>query len=301
MRQARAEYGSIVAQLTASPGGPITMSALRDMLDDDARFGVANYDEFTARNLGELRAWLDPQLQEGPIEVSLVGDVPWEQAQDAVASTLGALGKRARVAEQTPKVPAVFGPVGSVVRLSPISPNVAQIAAAWYWPVPIVTDIPLERRCYVLAAVLAERLRVKLREELGATYAPMVSFTRTDGFPNLNFFVFYAEIEPARSRQVYNLLLREARDLSENGPTADEFERAKLPYIRSMTDDLRTNSYWGGTVLEDAQQRPSRIVAARNRATDIASITRGELAALARRYLAPERAYKYATTHEAKR
>ena len=62
-----------------------------------------------------------------------------------------------------------------------------------------------------------------------------------------------------------------------------------------MTDDLRTNVYWSVTVLGDAQQRPNRITAARDRATDIAAITREEVTALARRHLPVTRAFKFAT------
>jgi zinc protease len=62
-----------------------------------------------------------------------------------------------------------------------------------------------------------------------------------------------------------------------------------------MTDNLRTNAYWGMTVLSDAQQNPARIVAARDRAADILAITREELGALAQQHLAPRQAFKFVT------
>ena len=37
--------------------------------------------------------------------------------------------------------------------------------------------------------------------------------------------------------------------------TDDEFERAKLPFVRARDNDLRNTRYWGYTVLHAAQQR----------------------------------------------
>lgn len=295
MRQARAEYGAILSKVMASPGGPITMAATRELFDHDTRFGIATVDEFAARDLGELRAWLDLQLQDGPIETSLVGDISWEQAREAIGATLGALAPRQAVKDQVAAVPAVFAEHTNELKVYAIEPTMKQVALAWYWPVPEAVPVREERRCYLLAAVLGERLRVKLREELGATYAPAAGFSHLDGFPLANYFACYAEVAPKQVKSVLEILARESKSLSEKGPTADEFERAREPYLRSMAEDLQTNAYWGATVLEDAQQRPSRIAAARNRAADIAAITRADLTALAQRFLDPRRAYKFAT------
>lgn len=295
LRQARAYYGSMMAQLTAMPSGPITQAALRHMYGDDARFGIPTYEEFSARDLAELRAWMEPQLLEGPIELSIVGEIDWPAARDAVAATLGAIGPRPPVTDRTAAVPVVVGPAPDDLRAFPIPPTLKQVAVAWYWPVPDRLAVRQERRSRLLAAIIGERLRTRTRKELGATYGTSASFTRIDGFPGADFFLCHVDVDPAYATQVLNILDRELRDLSRKGPTTDEFERAKQPYVRGMTDDLRTNAYWGGTVLSDAQQRPARIEAARNRTTDVAAITRAEVAEIARRYLDPKRAFKFVT------
>jgi zinc protease len=295
MRKARPQYGSIIANLVATPAGPISMSALRDIYNGDPRFGVPVYDEFVARDMGEVRAWLDPQFRGGPLEVSVVGDTTWEATQASVARTLGALPRREPVVPGRSGPPVELATNPRTLRIYTLSPKLQQGAVAWFWPAQDVAGIREERRCHLLAAILGERVRVKLREGLGSAYVNGVSFVKSDGFPNANYFSLYAEIDPRRMKQGIEILRREAQDLSTKGPTADEFERAKQPYIRSMNDAVQSNDYWSGTVLDDAQQRPDRIEAARNRATDIASITRSEMVRLARKYLKPELAYEFAT------
>jgi zinc protease len=189
----------------------------------------------------------------------------------------------------------VVGPRPANIQVYAIAPTFRQTALAWYWPVAKEITIHEERRCHLLALILTERLRIRLREELGATYAPSVSFTHVDGFPGLNYFSFYAEVDPGRLEQALQILQRETTALSRKGPTADEFERARAPYVRSMKDDLRSNPYWGGTVLEDAQLRPSRIAAARDRMADLNAMTRAELTTITAWYLDPKLAFKFAT------
>jgi len=75
--------------------------------------------------------------------------------------------------------------------------------------------------------------------------------------------------------------------------TADEFERAKQPYLRHREQDLRENGYWAFTVLRDAQERPKRIAAARDRASDTAAINLAEVEALAHRYFDPKQAFRF--------
>jgi zinc protease len=295
MREARGAFGSMFASLVASPGGPISIKALRNLAGGDRRFGFPEWDELLSRNLDDVKAWLDPQFQRGAIELSVVGDVTWDGAAAAVASTFGALPPRgprpdlsaaAKLPRPRPQLQTTVLPTG---------PQLKQCAIAWYWPVAEIRDARDERRCVLLSAILADRLRVKLREELGAAYSPSATFARTPGFPTLSYFLLYAEVEPARAKQAFQIIVRETTSLAAKGPDADEFARAKPPYLHEMNNYRQTNAYWAGTVLSEAQQHPERIDDARNRAADMAAITQDEIAKLARRNLQPKDSLKFGT------
>jgi zinc protease len=165
------------------------------------------------------------------------------------------------------------------------SPTVRQGALAWFWPVTDGTETHNERRYVVLTHLITERLRVRVREELGATYAPSASLVQFDGFPGFGYLVAYLEIPPARAQEVTRLVNAEIRRLGSRRIPDEEFQRVKQPLLRAREEDLRTNSYWLYTVLRDVQQHPERLAAVRDRKADFESITSKEIQALAKRCL----------------
>jgi TonB family protein len=155
---------------------------------------------------------------------------------------------------------------------------------AFFWPAPDVADTAEERRCIVAASILAERVRERLREDLGATYTPSAQFVRHEAFPGFSYFAVMADVSPAQVNQAAQIVAQEIGALRSKGVNADTFARVLQPYLRAREDDLRTNAYWLYTVLSDVQQHPLRLANARNRAADNAAITRDEIDGLLRRY-----------------
>lgn len=284
LREIQASFGSMYASLASSAGGPIALRAMR-VLTGDRRLGTPTPDELGARKISEVTAWIEPQFKHGPIELSIVGDTTWESARDAVAATLGALPARdERPARVVPGPIAIRTKPDQPAYVATTEPQLRQVALSWFCPVPDLADVHQERRCRLLAELLNERLRVHLREELGAAYSCAAQFVQCDGFPQLSYFNLYTEVAPAHAEHA-NHVIRDQIEAVRRGRFADdEFERAKAPFVRARQDDLRSNAYWGYTVLRDAQQRPERLAAARDRAKDTASIRRAEIASLARRY-----------------
>ncbi|HEY5079567.1 MAG TPA: insulinase family protein, partial [Opitutaceae bacterium] len=267
------------------PSGPISMGAARVLSGGDLRFGTATIPEFSARTIAEVRDWIDPQLKSGPVELSVVGDTTWEEASAQVGATLGALPQRAERSNATSS--QILSPPqkpSKNVYLATTDPILRQVAIAEFCPVKDLSGVHMERRCRLLAAILAERMRVRLRVELGAAYGFDADFVEIDGFPDFSYFIATATVSPEHAKRASELVLSEIEALRHGRFTDDEFERVKRPFLSSREEDLRNNGYWGSTVLRDAQQRPERLDAARDRQADCASIRRSEVEALASRY-----------------
>lgn len=293
LRGIQASFGSMYAALAAAPGGPINVRAQRIVAGGDLRFGLPTADELFAREIKDVSAWLEPEFKHAPIELSIVGETTWAEATDAVARTLAALPRRnAFPASRAVAGPRMPTPAKAMYAYS-TTPQLKQVALNWIVPVPDLTDMHMERRCRLLADLVTERLRVRLREELGATYNCEAGFVEYDGFPDFSYFSIYAEVAPERAQQAAKLLTSELEDLRKKHFTDDEFERVKLPFLRSREEDLRNNGYWGYTVLRDAQERPSRLAAARDRTADTTAITRRDLERLAQRYFVSKRCFKF--------
>jgi zinc protease len=295
LRDAHAAFGTMLSSYASQPGGPIGMTAESILTSGDPRFGVPRTGLLFARTLQELKGWLQPQFEHAPIELSIVGDTTWDESVEAVSRTLGALLKRADLKDTAPDPKSKLARPAAETITAVTSPQLKQSALAWYWSVPDASDVRLERRCNLLAAALAERIRIRLREEMGTAYSPTAGFVQHPGFPTFNYFVMYAEVDPARSVEAAAVMREEIDRLRANGFTDDEFTRVKTPFLRAREDDLRQNSYWGYTVLGDVQQHPERILAARNRSTDTSSITRAEIEKILRRYIDRKKAFFFVT------
>ncbi len=296
----RARISAMYSGLAESAGHPITMLSGRILAGGDRRFGMPAFDEVIALNMASLAGWLGPELKNGSIEMSVVGDASWEEVRAAVARTLGALPRRPprTAAAEDARVRSPEPPADPWRFSTP--PTGRQVALAWAWAVPDLASIQQERRFDLLAGVVADRLRARLREQLGATYAPSAGFTSNEGFPSYSYLMAYAEVLPADAIRADALVRATIEDLRTNPLGADEFARVMQPFLRARDDNLRTNPYWCITVLSDAQERPQRIGAARDRAVDSASITPAEIQALARRYLTPGRMFHFVATPSAR-
>lgn len=295
MRNARANFGALVEWVANTPGGPIFALAPRVLTGGDLRFGVPTMEILGQRSLPELRAWLEPQFRGGPLEFSIVGDVDFATAEAAVAQTLGALPDRF-VMLKAPQGQLSVPPPPAEPIITPVDTKLRQCALAYYWPMPDLRDVATERRCRLLADLIEERLRQRVREELGASYALAAKFEQYEGFPELSYFETYIEIDPLRADEVDRLVRREIASLRRDGLTPDEFERVRQPFLARRSADLRDNGYWGYTVLREAQLKPARLAAALDRESDTAAITAVEVQALADRYLDPDRMFVFRTT-----
>jgi zinc protease len=287
----RAKFSSMYAGLAESAGGPIMLQAPRILAGGDRRFGIPEPDELLSHSMASLARWLEPQFKTGPIEMSVVGDISWEQAREAVAWTLGALPPRERRPVAAGDAGVRCGAPGTAPYIYITPPTIRQVAVAWAWPVSDLKDSHHERRCGFLAAVVADRLNERLREQLGAAYAPTAGFYFYEGFPAYSYFMAYAEVLPVHVARTGQLMREEIKSLRKKPLGSDEFARVKQPFLRARDDQLRTNQYWCLTVLSDAQQRPERLAAARDRAADSAAITPADIQTLANRYLDPNRAF----------
>jgi zinc protease len=239
----------------------------------------------------EERAWLAPQLASGPIEVGIVGDLDPEATLAAVARTLGALSPRtpkpAYAAER-----AVAFPASPFSKLYAVPTEIPKAVVALYWPTTDGWDIQRRRRLSLLGEIFSDRLRVKIREQLGGSYSPEAGSVLSETFKGYGSMVAEVVVAPARAQELSAAILKIAGDLQKNGVTPDELERAKRPLLTSVREAVRTNPYWLGAVLAECQEYPQRLDWARTILTDYPAMTKADMDALAKAYLAPERAFQ---------
>jgi zinc protease len=287
-RTARKKIEAAYITFEHTERGPLTLHVANLLASGDPRFGLPPENEMIARNLGEEKAWLAPQLASGPLEVSVAGDFDVDTLIGVAAKTIGALPPRQPRPELADKHKVAF-PAEPFRKQFGIDTKIPRGIVAIYWPTNDGLDVHRARRLNMLGEILADRLRVKVREQLGSTYSPDVRSTASDVFPHYGYIDSITVVDPAKVEEIEEVVVQVAASIRSGGITQDELDRSKNPAMTAVVESERTNNYWM-TVLGKAQQDPQVLDWARSRRADFQSITKEELNGLAQLYFAPENA-----------
>ncbi|CAN5471470.1 insulinase family protein [soil metagenome] len=291
LRVARKGLEQLYLSFEHTASGPLATEVANLLASGDPRFGMPPRDVMMARNLDEVKAWLSPQLSHGALEVALVGDLDVDAAIAAAAQTIGALPPR----EQKPpltELKQVKFPEQPFAKDYTIDSEIPKGTLQLFWPTDDGIEAPRSRRLNLLGAVVSDRLRVQVREEIGGSYSPGAGSNASDTFPDYGFMVANIDVDPPTSTKMSDLVVSLGNDMAEKGVTDDELERARLPLLTALRESLRSNAYWLNAVVSRAQEKPVVLDWARTRLPDVESITTKEINELAKKYLGRDRASK---------
>jgi zinc protease len=277
------------AQIEHTPEGAMGSSVYAFLRSNDPRFCFPTREVVQKLTLDDLKAWLAEPLKSGYMEVAIVGDVDPNQALQLVAKTLGALPPRAAMKPnftnaRDVKFPAA--PKNKDVHFDSETPRALSVVC---WPTPGGRDISRNRRIALLAEVLNDRLRIKVRQELGATYTPEVLSYSSDAFPDFGFVLAAMTVDSKRAAEMGNVAAEIAGDMATGVIGDDEFQRVMKPLLTSLDDVSRDNGYWVN-LLGNCQEHPEFLEAARGRKADYQSITKADLESLAKQLFAVDKA-----------
>jgi len=256
----------------------------------DTRFAKVDPEKLLTYTKKDVQAWFADERSSGYLELNIVGDFDPETAIPIILNTFGALPDRAADQPALVKERKIHMPEFPAERGFSYDSKIDKAVALLSWQIDLEpTDVKKLRRMNVLSSVVRDRLRKKLREELGSTYSPSASFGADFVF-NTSTFSTNSVATKAEVGTIQGHMKAILSDLLTNGIDEDEFQRAIEPVKSNLELTLRQNSYWLGTVLSGSTTKPYQLDWARERDADYASITVAEVEALAKRYLLPENA-----------
>jgi len=236
----------------------------------------------------ELRQWIEPQLLTSPLEITVVGDIGLDAVTTAVMRTFGALPLRSTVDQMADR--RLFTPGRTPQRIEARfqgKNSVGSVALAWRLYDVVGQDDDCRLR--LLASVLEDRIRVRLRQEMGKTYTPVVGLMAERALaPALLFLRCRIETAPKQIERVSAAAKAVVAELVRSGITAEELERARLPLVRQAEDNATSNTWWL-SVLSEAQSKPQYVEGQGTQKAILNAITREELDELARLLFAPDR------------
>ena len=269
-------------ELSRSVEGGMKLTGDRFLAGGDSRFGFPSRSEIEAIELEDIREWILPALQNGLLEVSVVGDVEEEMVVQAAARYLGSLPHRRGTATGRTDLPS-FPKSQSRELLVPTKISKSLVVLAY--PTADIWDIQRTRRLSVLAGVFSERLREEIRERMGAAYSAYAYNTPSRVYDGYGVLKVVIPTDPGRVDEVIQEVKRIAASLATEGVTEDELRRVVDPMMAGIKDMRRDNRYWLDTVLTGSNRYPQQLDWSRSLLEDYASISKEDVFEMARTYL----------------
>ena len=254
----------------------------------DARFAFPRREELSARTMSELREALASALQTSWLEIAVAGDFDPQTVADAVGKTFGALPPResARPDYASERMVADIDAAAANENLIRFGSQTTKAVGIAYWSTPpVVDDAAVACQWDVLAAILGDRVREKVREELGETYTPSVWSSSNTSFADGEAVVCQFTCEAGQGQALTRTVAELAAALAAEGATADELTRAQQPLANRMAEILRLNRWWA-YMLGNAQARPWQLDWMRGLRTGYQDVRLDDVNRLAKEHLA---------------
>ncbi len=272
---------------------------------DEPHRRSATKEEAQAVTFAQVRPWFEKILATSPMQVSIVGDID-EQAVLALArpyfATISAGRQQNIVHLESPDAIKLteVQPIPAGVHRFAVPGTVRRSLIRIAWPTPDFYNVSQTRRLGMLAQVIDEKMRVRIREELGDAYSPFAYRYASEAYANYGYIMTQVGVAPEKAEEARLAVLEIAKDLADNGVPADVLERVKIPIIKNMTAQRQQNQYWMRSVLSEIAQQPFRLAWANNMEADYAVINAEELSLLAKQFLINDKALQVIAVCEGK-
>lgn len=251
----------------------------------DPRFVTPDPAAIRATTASEFRRIWSRMLQQGPVEVSVFGDIDPEATVAALSRTFGALPPREELAPSAAPMPIRPMATGGERRVLYHSGDANQAAAVIAWPTGGGSaGLPLSRKLDLLSQLLSNRLLEQLREAEGASYTPFAtsSWPRDNG--DGGYLMALVQLQTGSVDTFFAEVDEIVADLAANGPSADELARVIEPVRQNLLRAEPSHGFWlqqlqGGTFDND------RLLNLPTLGSDYLGTTPEEIRLLAQRYL----------------
>jgi zinc protease len=289
----RAATAPQLNNLAASPGGVMSRDIGMLLHDGDPRWATVTPLDLAFTRPADVSDVLAGPLANGPIELTIVGDVTVERAVAAVAATFGALPPR----PDPPAPPAEAlqvhfpGPTATpVLRHHKGRPDQAMAVVAW--PAPDFHSGPQRSRdMRILEQIIQARLFEQLRIAEGASYVPETTLETSTVFPGYGYIEAAAEVPPDKIGLFFDIIGKITTSLKARDVSPDELDRAKAPRVDLFTKSQQTNGYWL-TVLSGAQADPRKLDVIRSTIPNLKAVTAAGVRSAAQTVLVDAHAWK---------
>jgi zinc protease len=283
LNRAVSRYAAVQRQETTSTQGWAKNELLYQLTNEDPRLRLSSPQEISRYPYADLTAWMGRHWLNGPVEVGIVGDLEPNATVAALSRTLGALPARHSFPDDPAEHFTLRAQAYRRTEIEPLPDEAAALRVAW--PAPGARSVADQAALQLAIDTVVDRIRIKVREDLGATYAPTGGLYRYAPQPDFAFGWIELTFDPKQANTLGLLVLNLADELARRGVTPEEFTRLREPRRTATAAQLGSDDWWLHQVLVRAQSQPEVLAETRALATVYGEVTREDVNRAAASYL----------------
>ena len=292
--EAQAQYDKYIKSwyptLDSTPGGVASRDISRILRSGDARWGIPKEADLLDVDFDLIKKWMNENVQNGAIELTVIGDFEEDVLVKAVVESFGALPERpAEPYRPDASLTSIKFPDGASEPITLTHAGDAETARLYiYWPAPDASDSKRSRETQMLANLFELRLTEVLREDEGATYSPGVSRSGSRLYPDYGYIGAQIEVSPERIDAMADRIREVAAEFQAGDIDPDVFDRAIKPTLENLETSLESNSLWM-SVLSQAQTDPELVARFRTRDAAYQNMTVEDMKPIAKQIFNPSK------------
>ncbi len=210
----------------------------------DPRLKLLTPEQVSALSLNAAQKWFDHLRKEAPIEVAVVGELPWESARDLITRYLGSLPVRPR---QAPGIDAKRilqrspGPHERQSSVETLTPTAFVLTGFFGCEERNVRDV---RSLEIASQILSSRLIKEIREERQLVYSIGASNRPSSAYKDAGLFFAAAPTTPEKAGELASSVLAIFGEFGRKGPSEEEMQTARKQIANDLDKRRKEPSYW---------------------------------------------------------
>lgn len=239
-----------IAERKTQPQGMV-METIADSIfpKDEVRRRPLTVEQVNKITLAQAQEWLNKVVATSPIEVTVVGDIPLEQATPLVEKYLGSLPTRERVSGSTlddkRTIKREAGP--RVVERSVVTKTPMAIVLGGFFGAD-AENIKDVRLLSLASQVLSSRMIKDIREEKQLVYSIGAQSQPGVVYPGYGLFFAAAPTGKEKAKDLGEAITACYDKFAAEGPTEEELATAKKQILSTLEESMKQTQWWAGSI-----------------------------------------------------
>ncbi len=226
---------------------------------EEVRFTPLEPAQIAGHTAATATAWLRKILTTGPIEVSVVGDLPREKAMELVTKYIGSVPSRDRIATHLfadrRKIARPTGPLNAATQLASKTDKAVVMSGFFGTDGTNLHDV---RLLNMASRILSTRAIMEIREKKQLAYAPQVGSQPATEYPGYGLVFFYSTTDPEKKEALAGAVGELFSKFGREGPSPDEMDTVRKQIANTLDEQMREPTYWS-TRLSTLDYRGNKI------------------------------------------